>query len=213
MPAYCMGMADVYEGPIEDEAWLGDQAHARARQRGAVAAPHRDVIARRRRRLRAGVEVRSRHHGAAALPDAALRPAGDSGEHQLPGPAADAAEARLRVRPRAAPRLRRAARAHRAGRHGRHLALAGHARLRNDQRSVGSRVPRAVPRQRSRDELLARTRDEETWRDAGQGGFEIRTFITVAGATEGATGELWFYAPIPIFAVGCTVATMAIPSA
>ena len=52
--------------------------------------------------------------------------------------------------------------------------------------------------------------DEETLRDAGQGGFEIRTFIAVAGATEGATGELLFYAPIPIFAVGCTVATMAV---
>ncbi len=41
-----------------------------------------------------------------------------------------------------------------------------------------------------------------------QGGFEIRTFIAVSGATEGSTGELWFYAPIPIFAVGCTVAVM-----
>jgi aromatic ring-opening dioxygenase catalytic subunit (LigB family) len=58
-----------------------------------------------------------------------------------------------------------------------------------------------------RDELLSYT-DEETWRDAGQGGFEIRTFIAVSGATEGSTGELWFYAPIPIFAVGCTVAVM-----
>jgi len=52
--------------------------------------------------------------------------------------------------------------------------------------------------------------DEETLRDAGQGGFEIRTFLAVAGATEGATGELMFYAPIPIFAVGCTVATMTV---
>ena len=52
--------------------------------------------------------------------------------------------------------------------------------------------------------------DEETLRDAGQGGFEIRTFLAVAGATEGAQGELLFYAPIPIFAVGCTVATMAV---
>ena len=60
-----------------------------------------------------------------------------------------------------------------------------------------------------RDELLAYT-DVDTYRDAGQGGFEIRTFIAVAGATEGATGELWYYAPIPIFAVGCTVATMAV---
>ncbi len=52
--------------------------------------------------------------------------------------------------------------------------------------------------------------DAETYRDAGQGGFEIRTFLTVAAACEGATGRLWFYAPIPIFAVGCTIATMEI---
>lgn len=58
-----------------------------------------------------------------------------------------------------------------------------------------------------RDALLAYN-DEETWREAGQGGFEIRTFIAIAGAAEGCTGELWFYAPIPIFAVGCTVAVM-----
>jgi 2,3-dihydroxyphenylpropionate 1,2-dioxygenase len=60
-----------------------------------------------------------------------------------------------------------------------------------------------------REDLLAYS-DEETFRDAGQGGFEIRTFIAVAGATEGATGELMFYAPIPIFAVGCTVASMRV---
>jgi 2,3-dihydroxyphenylpropionate 1,2-dioxygenase len=58
-----------------------------------------------------------------------------------------------------------------------------------------------------RDELLAYT-DEDTYRQAGQGGFEIRTFVALAGATEGSRGELWFYAPIPIFAVGCTVAVM-----
>jgi 2,3-dihydroxyphenylpropionate 1,2-dioxygenase len=56
-----------------------------------------------------------------------------------------------------------------------------------------------------RDEMISYT-DEETYRDGGQGGFEIRTFIAVAGATEGKKGELWYYAPIPIFAVGCTVA-------
>ncbi|MCC6474039.1 MAG: extradiol ring-cleavage dioxygenase, partial [Burkholderiales bacterium] len=27
MPAYCMGMAENYEGPIEDEAWLGIRRH------------------------------------------------------------------------------------------------------------------------------------------------------------------------------------------
>ena len=60
-----------------------------------------------------------------------------------------------------------------------------------------------------REELISYT-DEQTLREAGQGGFEIRTFLTVAGATEGSTGELLFYAPIPIFAVGCTVATMGV---
>jgi 2,3-dihydroxyphenylpropionate 1,2-dioxygenase len=58
-----------------------------------------------------------------------------------------------------------------------------------------------------REALLSYT-DEATYREAGQGGFEIRTFIAVAGATEGSKGHLWFYAPIPIFAVGCTVAVM-----
>jgi 2,3-dihydroxyphenylpropionate 1,2-dioxygenase len=57
--------------------------------------------------------------------------------------------------------------------------------------------------------LIAYT-DEDTFRHGGQGGFEIRTFIAVAGATEGAAGEVLFYAPIPIFAVGCTVATMTV---
>ena len=57
-------------------------------------------------------------------------------------------------------------------------------------------------------EALLAYKDEETWRDAGQGGLEIRTFIALAGAAEGSTGELWFYAPIPIFSVGCTIAVM-----
>lgn len=56
--------------------------------------------------------------------------------------------------------------------------------------------------------LLSYT-DETTYRDAGQGGFEIRTFISVAAAARGR-GRLQHYRPIPIFAVGCTVATMDI---
>jgi aromatic ring-opening dioxygenase catalytic subunit (LigB family) len=51
--------------------------------------------------------------------------------------------------------------------------------------------------------------DGDTYRDAGQGGFEIRTFISVAAAARG-TGQLQHYTPIPIFAVGCTVAVMDI---
>ncbi len=57
--------------------------------------------------------------------------------------------------------------------------------------------------------LLAYT-DEETLRDGGQGGFEIRTYIAAAAAAQGQ-GELQFYtAELPIFAVGCTVAKFAL---
>jgi len=52
--------------------------------------------------------------------------------------------------------------------------------------------------------------DQEIYREAGQGGFEIRTFVAVAAAAEGGKGEVWFYAPIPIFAVGCTIGVMAL---
>jgi 2,3-dihydroxyphenylpropionate 1,2-dioxygenase len=59
-----------------------------------------------------------------------------------------------------------------------------------------------------REAMLSYT-DAATYRDAGQGGFEIRTFIAAAAAARGQ-GRVGFYHPIPIFAVGCTVATMSI---
>jgi aromatic ring-opening dioxygenase catalytic subunit (LigB family) len=49
--------------------------------------------------------------------------------------------------------------------------------------------------------------DTRVYAEAGQGGFEIRTFLAVSAAAAGAPGTVQFYAPIPIFAVGCTVAT------
>ncbi|MDX1482790.1 MAG: hypothetical protein R3315_13985 [Woeseiaceae bacterium] len=56
-----------------------------------------------------------------------------------------------------------------------------------------------------KDALLSYS-DEETYRDAGQGGFEIRTLIAAAAAA-GGRGDLQFYtAELPIFAVGVTVA-------
>ncbi len=62
-----------------------------------------------------------------------------------------------------------------------------------------------------RDALTAYS-DAETLRDAGQGGFEIRTFLAVSGATEGASADIWFYEPIPIFAVGCTIGVVNLDS-
>jgi 2,3-dihydroxyphenylpropionate 1,2-dioxygenase len=59
--------------------------------------------------------------------------------------------------------------------------------------------------------LLSYT-DEATYRSAGQGGFEIRTLITVAAAAKGR-GVLGHYRAIPAFAVGCTIADMSIAGA
>ncbi len=63
--------------------------------------------------------------------------------------------------------------------------------------------------QQDKSALLAYS-DAETYAQAGQGGFEIRTYIAAAAAARGA-GELQFYtADLPIFAVGCTVARFAL---
>ncbi len=52
--------------------------------------------------------------------------------------------------------------------------------------------------------------DLSVYAEAGQGGFEIRTFLAVSAAAKGAPGTVQFYAPIPIFSVGCTIATYAL---
>ena len=52
--------------------------------------------------------------------------------------------------------------------------------------------------------------DAGIYAEAGQGGFEIRTLIAVSGAAAGATGAVAFYEPIPIFAVGCLIASYAL---
>jgi 2,3-dihydroxyphenylpropionate 1,2-dioxygenase len=59
-----------------------------------------------------------------------------------------------------------------------------------------------------REAMLGYT-DAGTYADAGQGGFEIRTFIAAAAAARGR-GTVHYFEPIPIFAVGCTIATMEI---
>ena len=62
-----------------------------------------------------------------------------------------------------------------------------------------------------RDALLSLSTygDAQTYRDAGQGGFEIRTFIALAAAARGQ-GVVRYCAQIPIFAVSCTVGVMEV---
>ncbi len=51
--------------------------------------------------------------------------------------------------------------------------------------------------------------DQEILQDAGAGALEIRTSIAVAGAA-GGRGDIRFYRPIPEFACGCLIATMSL---
>jgi 2,3-dihydroxyphenylpropionate 1,2-dioxygenase len=54
-------------------------------------------------------------------------------------------------------------------------------------------------------EALLSYTDEETYRDGGQGGFEIRTYIAAAAAAGGPLDLQFFTPELPIFAVSCTV--------
>ena len=58
-----------------------------------------------------------------------------------------------------------------------------------------------------KDALLAYT-DEKTISEAGPGAFEMRTSLCVAAATEDQTGEIWFSEAIPIYATTCSITTL-----
>jgi aromatic ring-opening dioxygenase catalytic subunit (LigB family) len=206
MPAFALGMADHYEGPIEEERFL---RIARRRVPG-----NRDLSERLIRRVMDEVDVAYAEewlldHGI-AVPLSFLTPRFD-----LP-----VIPANINCQgPPLAP-------LHRAYAFGRALgaaadavpervALIGTGGLSHWPATPNSgKINEAWDREFLRrwsahdKAALLSYSDEETYREGGQGGFEIRTFIAVAGAAEGATGEVWCYEPIPIFAVGCTVAVM-----
>lgn len=208
MPAYCIGMADEYEGPIEDEQWL---AIKRTRVPGNPGLSKRIIGGVLDDIDVAYAEEWKFDHGI-MVPLNFLTPRYDlpvipvnincQGPPLTPLHRAYAFGKALRKACDATPER---------------IALVGTGGISHWPATPDSgKINDAWDRDfldrfihNRRDDLLAYT-DEETYRVAGQGGFEIRTFIAVAGATEGKTGELWFYAPIPIFAVGCTVAVMAV---
>jgi 2,3-dihydroxyphenylpropionate 1,2-dioxygenase len=208
MPAYCVGMADAYEGPIEDEQWL---AIARRTVPGNADLSRRVIGALLRDIDVAYAEEWRFDHGI-MVPLHFMTP-----RYDLP-------VIPVNVNCQGPP-LTPLARAYEFGRALRRacdaqperIALLGTGGISHWPATPDSGVineswdrdflARFVANDRAA--LISYT-DEDTLRDAGQGGFEIRTFLTVAGATEGARGELLFYAPIPIFAVGCTVATMSV---
>ncbi len=52
--------------------------------------------------------------------------------------------------------------------------------------------------------------DVSSYLQGGQGAFEIRTHIAIAGATQGYERTVTYYEPIPMFAVGCALGWAAI---
>jgi aromatic ring-opening dioxygenase catalytic subunit (LigB family) len=208
MPAFAIGMADHYEGPIEDESFL---RIPRRRMPG-----HRDLSQRLIKRVMHDIDVAYAEewlfdHGI-MVPLHFLTPRWD-----LP-----IIPANINCQ---GPPLTPLHRAHAFGRALRHacnavperVALVGtggisHWPATPNSGKINETWDREFLRRWSANDknaLLAYT-DAEIYRDGGQGGFEIRTFIAVAGAAEGGTGEVLFYRPIPIFAVGCTTAVMTL---
>ena len=207
MPAYAMGMADGYEGPIEDPGWLGI---ARTRIPG-----HADLSRRLIGAVMQDVDVAFAEewkfdHGI-MVPLHFLTPRFDlpvipanincQGPPLTPLPRAWAFGEALRRACDAVPER---------------IALVGtggisHWPATPDSGKINEAWDREFLARWTRNDRAALLdySDAQTYRDAGQGGFEIRTFIAVAAAARGP-GEVRHYAPIPIFSVGCTVATMSI---
>jgi len=207
MPAYAIGMADHYEGPIEDPGWLGIE---RTRIPGNAALSRRLISAVMQDVDVAFAEEWKFDHGI-MVPLHFLTPHFDipvipanincQGPPLTPLPRAWAFGAALRRACDALPER---------------IALVGtggisHWPATPDSGKINEAWDREFLSRWARNDraaLLDYT-DEQTYREAGQGGFEIRTFIAVAAAARGR-GDVRHYAPIPIFSVGCTVATMSV---
>ncbi len=207
MPAYAIGMADDYEGPIEDPAWLGI---ARTRVPGNADLSRRlicnvlqdvDVAYAEEWKLDHGIMVPL--HFLTPKFDHAIIPVNINCQ----GPPLTPLK-RVWVFGEA---LRRA-----CDSVPERIALVGtggisHWPATPDSGKVNEPWDREFLDRWSRndkDALLSYT-DEATYAEAGQGGFEIRNFITVAAAARGR-GTVLHFKPIPIFAVSCTVATMTV---
>ena len=207
MPAYAIGMADSYEGPIEDSKWLGIE---KTRIPGDAALSQRliremmqtvDVAYAEEWKFDHGIMVPL--HFLTPRFDVAVVPVNINcqGPPLTPLPRAWAFGEALRRAADAVPER---------------IALVGtggisHWPATPDSGKVNEAWDREFLDRWTRNDRAALLdySDAQTYRDAGQGGFEIRTLITVAAAARGR-GELRHYAPIPIFSVGCTVATMSI---
>jgi 2,3-dihydroxyphenylpropionate 1,2-dioxygenase len=208
MPAFAIGMADSYEGPIEDEAFLkikrtkvpGNKALSKKLIEGVMQTV--DVAYAEEWKFDHGISVPL--HFLTPDYDLPIIPANINcqGPPLAPLKRAWAFGEALRTAADALPER---------------IALVATGGISHWPATPDSgKINEAWDREflarwaaNDRDALLSYT-DAEIYRDGGQGGFEIRTFIAAAGAAKGAKGKIEFCEPIPIFSVSCTVARMAI---
>lgn len=208
MPAFAMGMADSYEGPIEDEAFLrikrttvpGNKALSRRLIEKVMQTV--DVAYAEEWKFDHGISVPL--HFLTPDYDLPIIPANINCQGPPLTPLARAwafGEA-----------LRRA-----ADEVPERIALVGtggisHWPATPDSGKINEKWDRdflARWAANDRDAMLSYS-DADTYREAGQGGFEIRTFIAAAAAAKGAQGKIEFCEPVPIFAVSCTIARMMV---
>lgn len=207
MPAFAIGMADAYEGPIEDEQWL---KIPRRPVRG-----NRNLSLRIIREVMQSVDVAYAEewqfdHGI-MVPLHFLSPGDDidivpcnincQGPPLTPLHRAWAFGEALRRACDAVPER---------------IAMVGtggisHWPATPDSGKINEAWDRDFMRrwQRNDREALLDYSDADIYREAGQGGFEIRTYVAVAAAA-GGEGNVRFLEPIPIFATCGVVANMAI---
>ncbi len=208
MPSLAIGMADFYDGPIEDSAWLGIETFR--------APGNRDLSERLITEVMQTSDVAYAEewkfdHGI-AVPLHFLTPGFDvpivpanincQGPPLLPPHRAWAFGEALRRAADAVPER---------------LALVGTGGISHWPATPDSgKINEAWDREfldrwcrRDRDALCGYD-DRSVYAEGGQGGFEIRTYIAVAGAASGGTGTVHHYTPIPIFSVGCTIASYAL---
>ena len=148
MPSFCIGLADEYWGPTDEEFVKIPRRAVRGQARLGARARRRHRRGRRPVHVR-GAGVRPRGDGAAA--SSGHRPPGDPDHRELPRRAARAAPPLPRARRRAAPHGGALAGAGGDPRHGRAVSLAGDAGVRADRGRLRPALPRGVPRWPHRD--------------------------------------------------------------
>lgn len=206
MPAYAMGMADEYEGPIEDPEWL----RIERRSIPGSAELSRRIIGKVMEKVDVAYAEEWKFDHGIMVPLNFLTPRFD-----LP-----VIPANINCQ---GPPLTPLSRAYEFGRAIRaacdaapeRIALMGtggisHWPATPNSGKINVDWDREFLRRWSANDRAALTSysDAETLRDAGQGGFEIRTLTAVAGACEGSAGEVLFCEPIPIFATSGFAAVM-----